>query len=141
MICSSFLIFGEPFAPGWLTPALPLVLTAATAFAPGPERTEFVNAVVLLTDGRNDDGVSGDDLLEACLRAELTAPGTGSPVFDRLWEARRRAGRWARRRFDWAVPTGSATPFGPTAPTTGAARTSDRSGPTRHGSPRTASVD
>jgi predicted benzoate:H+ symporter BenE len=49
VICSSFLLFGEPFTPGWLTPALPLVLAAASAFAVGPERTEFVNAVVLLT--------------------------------------------------------------------------------------------
>lgn len=49
VICSSFLLFGEPFAPGWLTPALPLVLAAAVAFPAGPERTEFVNAVVLLT--------------------------------------------------------------------------------------------
>jgi hypothetical protein len=49
VICSSFLLFGEPFTPGWLTPALPLVLAAATAFTAGPERTEFVNAVVLLT--------------------------------------------------------------------------------------------
>jgi hypothetical protein len=49
VICSSFLLFGEPFAPGWLTPALPLVLAAAVAFPTGPERTEFVNAVVLLT--------------------------------------------------------------------------------------------
>jgi hypothetical protein len=49
VICSSFLLFGEPFAPGWLTPALPLVLAAAVVFPAGPERTEFVNAVVLLT--------------------------------------------------------------------------------------------
>lgn len=49
VICSSFLLFGEPFAPGWLTPALPLVLAAGIAFPAGPERTEFVNAVMLLT--------------------------------------------------------------------------------------------
>lgn len=49
VICSSFLVFGDPFAPGWLTPALPLVLAAAVGFPAGPERTEFVNAVVLLT--------------------------------------------------------------------------------------------
>ena len=48
-IFSSFLLFGEPFAPGWLTPALPLVLAAAVAFPAGPERAEFVNAVLLLT--------------------------------------------------------------------------------------------
>lgn len=51
VICSAFLLFGDPFCPGWLTPALPLVLAEATAFAAGPERTEFVNAVVLLTGG------------------------------------------------------------------------------------------
>lgn len=49
VICSSFLLFGEPYAPGWLTPALPLVLAAAVAFPAGRERAEFVNAVVLLT--------------------------------------------------------------------------------------------
>ncbi|MEZ5362850.1 MAG: hypothetical protein R2748_11045 [Bryobacterales bacterium] len=48
-IYSSFLLFGEPFCPGWLTPALPLVLREATALATPDLRTEFVNAIVLAT--------------------------------------------------------------------------------------------
>jgi hypothetical protein len=48
-IYSSFLLFGEPFCPGWLTPALPLVLREATLFATPDLRTDFVNAVVLST--------------------------------------------------------------------------------------------
>jgi hypothetical protein len=49
IICSSFLIFGEPFCPGWLTPALPLVLRDAAALATPELRIDFVNAVVLAT--------------------------------------------------------------------------------------------
>lgn len=49
IICSSFLLFGEPFCPGWLTPALPLVLREAIVFATPAARTDFVNAVVLAT--------------------------------------------------------------------------------------------
>jgi len=49
VICSSFLLFGEPFCPGWLTPALPLVLREAVALATPDLRTDFVNAVVLTT--------------------------------------------------------------------------------------------
>ena len=49
IICSSFLLFGEPFCPGWLTPALPLVLREAIALETPALRIEFVNAVVLTT--------------------------------------------------------------------------------------------
>ena len=49
IIYSSFLLFGEPFCPGWITPALPLVLREAAQFATPDLRTDFVNAVVLTT--------------------------------------------------------------------------------------------
>ncbi len=49
IICSSFLLFGEPFCPGWLTPALPLVLREAVALEEPAMRIDFVNAVVLTT--------------------------------------------------------------------------------------------
>ena len=49
IICSSFLLFGEPFCPGWLTPALPLVLREAAELTTPDLRTDFVNAVVLTT--------------------------------------------------------------------------------------------
>ncbi|MCB1019363.1 MAG: hypothetical protein KDC27_05510 [Acidobacteria bacterium] len=48
-VYSSFLLFGEPFCPGWLTPALPLVLRETALWATPDLRTEFVNAVVLAT--------------------------------------------------------------------------------------------
>ncbi len=49
LICSAFLVFGDPFCPGWLTPALPLVLREALLLESVDARTDFVNAVVLLT--------------------------------------------------------------------------------------------
>ncbi|MBI1353640.1 MAG: hypothetical protein GC160_04785 [Acidobacteria bacterium] len=51
IIYSAFLLFGEPFCPGWLTPALPLVLARTAAFPTADERIDFVNAVVLATAG------------------------------------------------------------------------------------------
>ena len=47
MVYSGFILFGDPYSPGWLTPALPLVLREALLFNSTPERIEFVNAVVL----------------------------------------------------------------------------------------------
>ena len=55
LVCSSFLVFGEPFAPGWVTPALPLVLSVVLAtggdgtpvYATGAERFRFMTAVSL----------------------------------------------------------------------------------------------
>ncbi len=47
-IYSAFILFGDPYCPGWLTPALPLVLRDALAFATVDERTDFVTAVLLL---------------------------------------------------------------------------------------------
>jgi hypothetical protein len=49
IIYSAFLLFGEPFCPGWLTPALPLVLLQTAAYPTAAERIDFVNAVVLTT--------------------------------------------------------------------------------------------
>ena len=47
LLCSSPIVFGEPFCPGWLTPALPLVLAAAVNVEGVEARVEFVTAVVL----------------------------------------------------------------------------------------------
>ena len=47
-IYSAFILFGDPYCPGWLTPALPLVLRDAIAFATVDERIDFVIAVLLL---------------------------------------------------------------------------------------------
>ncbi len=47
LIYSAFLLFGEPFCPGWLTPALPLVLAQTAGYESSADRIDFVNAVVL----------------------------------------------------------------------------------------------
>jgi hypothetical protein len=47
-IFSAFLLFGDPYCPGWLTPALPLVLRDALSYTTVDERIDFVNAVLLL---------------------------------------------------------------------------------------------
>ena len=55
LVCSSFVVFGEPFAPGWVTPALPLVLSVVLAtgadgapvYATSTERFQFMTAVSL----------------------------------------------------------------------------------------------
>ena len=49
ILCSAFFLFGDPFCPGWITPALPLVLAAALEVDVGPERIAFVTAVVITT--------------------------------------------------------------------------------------------
>ncbi len=49
ILCSAFFLFGDPFCPGWITPALPLVLAAALGVAAGPDRIAFVTAVVIST--------------------------------------------------------------------------------------------
>jgi hypothetical protein len=36
LICTAFLLFGDPYAPGWLTPAIPFVLSFILATAGGP---------------------------------------------------------------------------------------------------------
>ena len=33
LVCSAFIVFGDPFAPGWVTPALPLALGVVLATA------------------------------------------------------------------------------------------------------------
>jgi hypothetical protein len=50
-IYSAFILFGDPYCPGWLTPALPLVLRDALSYATVEERIDFVNAVLLLVAG------------------------------------------------------------------------------------------
>ncbi|MBU1565484.1 MAG: hypothetical protein KJ630_07630 [Proteobacteria bacterium] len=40
-------IFGEPYAPGWITPALPLVMTFLGAFAPGVQAIQAMMAVTV----------------------------------------------------------------------------------------------
>lgn len=48
VLCASFLIFGEPFAPGMLTPAFPLVLTfIVSGYPEGPERFQVMTALSL----------------------------------------------------------------------------------------------
>jgi hypothetical protein len=51
IIYSAFLLFGEPFCPGWLTPVLPLVLLKTAAYPTIDERVDFVNAVLLTAAG------------------------------------------------------------------------------------------
>lgn len=48
LISAAPILFGDPFCPGWLTPALPLVLREALLRSEIGARTDFVNAVVLL---------------------------------------------------------------------------------------------
>lgn len=48
VVCSAFLIFGDPYGPGWLTPALPLVLREILSQHDADARTEFVNSLVIL---------------------------------------------------------------------------------------------
>jgi len=47
LISSGPILFGEPFAPGWITPALPLVLTAVLAgpYETSIERFQFMTAM------------------------------------------------------------------------------------------------
>lgn len=47
LISGSPMLFGDPFCPGWLTPALPLILREALLRSGLEERVDFVNAVVL----------------------------------------------------------------------------------------------
>jgi hypothetical protein len=48
LLCASFIAFGEPFAPGMLTPAFPLVLTFIVSNYPaGPERFQVMTALSL----------------------------------------------------------------------------------------------
>ena len=55
LICSAPILFGEPYAPGWITPALPLVLLTLLAtdrggqavYATHAERFQFMTAVSL----------------------------------------------------------------------------------------------
>ena len=49
ILCSAFFLFGDPFCPGWITPALPLVLAAAMEVDVVSERIAFVTAVVIST--------------------------------------------------------------------------------------------
>ncbi|WP_193163803.1 hypothetical protein [Microbulbifer hainanensis] len=48
VLCASFLLFGEPFAPGMLTPAFPLVLTfIVSGYPEGPVRFQVMTALSL----------------------------------------------------------------------------------------------
>ena len=49
IMCSAFFLFGDPSCPGWITPALPLVLAAAMEVDVVSERIAFVTAVVIAT--------------------------------------------------------------------------------------------
>lgn len=47
-IFSAFILFGDPYCPGWITPALPLVLRDTLSYATVDERIDFVSTVLLL---------------------------------------------------------------------------------------------
>lgn len=49
LISSSWMIFGEPYASGWLTPALPFVLTLllSDSFGSATERLQMMTAISL----------------------------------------------------------------------------------------------
>jgi len=47
-VWSQTFLFGDPYAPGWITPALPLVLMFLAAFQPGPDAVMAMTAVMLL---------------------------------------------------------------------------------------------
>ncbi len=49
LIGAAVWVFGDPYCPGWLTPAIPLVLTQAQTLTSFDARVDFVNALVLLT--------------------------------------------------------------------------------------------
>ncbi|WP_288130052.1 hypothetical protein [Microbulbifer sp.] len=52
VLCASFVVFGEPFAPGMLTPAFPLVLTfIVSGYPEGPERFQVMTALSLSLAG------------------------------------------------------------------------------------------
>lgn len=46
-VWSSTFLFGEPYAPGWITPALPLVLVFLSGFKPGAEAVQAMTALTL----------------------------------------------------------------------------------------------
>lgn len=45
-VCATFL-FGEPYSPGWITPALPIVLLHLAELKPGVECVQFVSAAMI----------------------------------------------------------------------------------------------
>ncbi|WGL15162.1 hypothetical protein PVT68_10280 [Microbulbifer bruguierae] len=52
VLCTSFLLFGEPFAPGMLTPAFPLALTfIVSSYPEGPERFQAMTALSICLAG------------------------------------------------------------------------------------------
>lgn len=61
LLCSAPIIFGEPYCPGWITPALPLVLTfVLTGYETPTERFQVMTALALtLTAMLATFGLSG----------------------------------------------------------------------------------
>ena len=49
LVCSAFLLFGDPYAPGWLTPAIPLVINFFLAAAPGNSPEVFETRFQIMT--------------------------------------------------------------------------------------------
>ena len=49
LVCSAFLLFGDPYAPGWLTPAIPLVINFFLAVAPGTGPETFETRFQIMT--------------------------------------------------------------------------------------------
>lgn len=46
-VWSHTFLFGDPYGPGWITPALPLILVFLGGFTPGPEAVQAMTALML----------------------------------------------------------------------------------------------
>jgi hypothetical protein len=86
-------IFGEPYAPGWITPALPLVMVFLGQFAPGLEAIQAMTAlmvcvcIIFLFFGATGLGARFFQWVPAELRAAIIFAGAISAFnseFDRL---------------------------------------------------------
>jgi len=48
LVWSHTFFFGDPYAPGWITPALPLTLVALGGITPGPEAVKMILALMII---------------------------------------------------------------------------------------------
>ena len=78
ILCLGFLVFGEPFAPGWITPALPIVLAFVLGnYAEPSERFQAMTAlsidfaVLMLLLGATGLGKRITDWLPVALKAGI----------------------------------------------------------------------
>lgn len=104
LICSSFLFLGDPYAPGWLTPAIPFVLTFVAGITAGSDDPHLVwqsmtalaldFAAILIILGATGLGAKlvqlvpnvfkGGIILGAAIAAfiRVTKPGDSANVFE-----------------------------------------------------------